>query len=161
MPSGNTWKSWNGGSRPVGLFVRVEIRLRGPCEEMTNEGEAGTFQWEHYQSPTDIIAYRIVNDSSLPSDTSLDLDRQYLANAYPEVSAPAKAAALDKELDSLIAEALDSRICSACYQPAIAYTFGALYSQPHNLCKDHLREMAKTYPQAIIVFYPRSMRRPR
>lgn len=111
--------------------------------------------WEAYHHTLDSLS---ALGESLPADTSLDIPPQVLANTWPEACAARNAEALDKELDAIVEEAINSRQCSACYHPAIAYTFSAIYSQPHNLCKDHLREMARTYPHAVIVFYPRSQR---
>lgn len=50
---------WNGGIQPVpdGTLVSIE-----QCNAVVDSGLAELFYWEHKNSPSDIIAYRIIKD---------------------------------------------------------------------------------------------------
>jgi hypothetical protein len=56
----NDWIKWNGGECPVGFWDRVEIRLRCGVE---NEGDANCFVWEHLYGDSDIVKYRIIEQT--------------------------------------------------------------------------------------------------
>lgn len=51
------WIEWHGGARPVTEDTLVRVMLSDGEED---ENRADEYRWEHYGSPGDIIAYRVV-----------------------------------------------------------------------------------------------------
>lgn len=57
------WIQWDGGERPVGADVVVEVRTR----EGQQEKDIGLkFSWAHYWMDSDIVAYKIADDVTEP-----------------------------------------------------------------------------------------------
>lgn len=52
------WIEWGGGNRPVAADMQVEVRFRDG-KSIPSES-AAYWNWHQHNSPTDIIAYRII-----------------------------------------------------------------------------------------------------
>lgn len=56
-PAEDGWKPWSGVGSPASPLQKVMVRLRDGSEWAHF---AGTYEWGHQDSPTDIVAYRVV-----------------------------------------------------------------------------------------------------
>lgn len=54
----NEWIEWAGGDCPVNGDAEVEFRLRG-AKPTVSVKKAENLRWNHINSPTDIVAYRL------------------------------------------------------------------------------------------------------
>lgn len=58
----NEWIEWNGGERPVDVFVRVSVKFRDGTQ---NDGNAAcNWYWGHvegFEVPSDIVAYKVLD----------------------------------------------------------------------------------------------------
>lgn len=59
-PADDGWIEWKGGACPVSVGATVEIRWRQPGAHTMVDSYPHSLRWDHYDSPSDIIAYRVV-----------------------------------------------------------------------------------------------------
>lgn len=58
FPRGDGWIEWTGGVRPVSPDTRVKIRCR--FDPFNGTYRAGSFNWGHSGSDSDVLFYKIV-----------------------------------------------------------------------------------------------------
>lgn len=57
------WIEWHGGERPIKRKTNIEVKFRSGCGGV---GRAWEFEWNLQDDPSDIIAYRVVEDDNSP-----------------------------------------------------------------------------------------------
>lgn len=57
----NEWIDWNGGERPVDVFVRVSVRFRNGTQYDDNAACYWSWQWMTGNMSSEIVAYKVLN----------------------------------------------------------------------------------------------------
>lgn len=59
----NGWTDWYGGECPVDKYSRVIVRYRDNRINSDPNLLSHNFYWEHYNTPSDIVAYKVVENA--------------------------------------------------------------------------------------------------
>lgn len=70
-PEGPDYINWYGGECPVERTVLVEYNMLGYGK--THVAAAGSLRWKHINSSTDIVAYRVVSETTKPVTAVVDV----------------------------------------------------------------------------------------
>ena len=109
----NGFTIWRGGTQPVPLNILVEYRL---SDGTVGTDPAGELCWEHEDCPGDIVAYKVVSESTTPQPAD-SATPQPADSATPQ---PADSATLAKETLSALGWTFDGQ--AWVEQPKVAFT---------------------------------------
>ena len=77
------WIEWNGGECPVDGFTQVCVRLRDGSEK---DSDARFYEWDHQNEISDIIAYRVLNETEDEPEMTIDQAVKELSEARERVA---------------------------------------------------------------------------